>query len=104
DRDEWRRRLSEMSVLGALRAVDGVLARRGVRDELSRIATPTLVITGGEDAAAPPRLTDRVVSGIPGARSVRLPNAGHASPIEQPTAVAELIADFLAATSASRLP
>ena len=104
DRDEWRRRLSEMSVLGALRAVDGVLARRGVRDELSRIETPTLVITGGEDAAAPPRLTDRVVSGIPGARSVRLPNAGHASPIEQPTAVAELIADFLAATSASRLP
>ena len=104
ERDAWRGHLSEMSVPGALRAVDGVLARRGVRDELSRIAAPTLVVAGGEDAAAPPRRTDRVVSGIPGARSVRLPNAGHASPIEQPTAVAALIADFLAATSASRPP
>ena len=104
ERDEWRRRLSEMSLPGALRAVDGVLARHGVRDELSRIAAPTLVVAGGEDAAAPPRVTDRVVSGIPGARSVRLPNAGHSSPIEQPTDVAALIADFLAAASAARSP
>ena len=45
--------------------------------------------------------TDPVLAGITGSRAVALPKTGHASPIEQPAAVATAIADFLADTAAS---
>jgi len=75
-----------MSLRGALLAVDGVLAREAVIDELPRIAVPTLVVVGANDRAAPLRLGERVRARIPGARLVTVPT-GHTSPVERPELV-----------------
>jgi 3-oxoadipate enol-lactonase len=77
------------------RAVNGVINRRAVIDELPRIAAPTLVIVGDEDVATVPAKAERIANAIPDARLVRIPKAGHSSTVEQPQAVNAAILDFL---------
>jgi 3-oxoadipate enol-lactonase len=52
-----------------------------VRDAVSRVGVPTLVVTGSADAATPPEDARRLAEAIPGARYVELP-AAHLSNIE----------------------
>jgi pimeloyl-ACP methyl ester carboxylesterase len=78
------------------RAVNGVIDRRAVIDELPRISAPTLVIVGDEDVATVPAKAERIAKAIPHARLVRIPKAGHSSTVEQPQAVNAAIRDFLA--------
>jgi pimeloyl-ACP methyl ester carboxylesterase len=77
------------------RAVNGVIDRGGVHDELSRITVPTLIIVGDEDVATPRPKAERIQAAIAGARLVTIPRAGHSSPVEEPAAVTEAIEDFL---------
>lgn len=77
------------------RAVNGVIDRAGVADELPRIATPTLVMVGDEDVATPRPKAERLVSGIRGARLELVPHAGHSSTVEEPARVTAGIARFL---------
>lgn len=79
------------------RAVNGVVDRAGVHDELARVAAPTLVVVGEEDVATVPAKAERIAAGIRGAKLVRIPGAGHSSSIEQPEAVTRAIGDFLGA-------
>jgi pimeloyl-ACP methyl ester carboxylesterase len=65
-------------------------------ERLGAIATPTLVVAGGEDRALPPKRSERIARGIPRARLVRVEGAGHLSTIEQPERTTELVRDFLA--------
>ena len=77
------------------RAVNGVIDRAGVHDELSRISAPTLVVVGDEDLATPLPDAERIASAIAGAQLVRIPRAGHSSPVEEPLAVTAAIERFL---------
>jgi pimeloyl-ACP methyl ester carboxylesterase len=77
------------------RAVNGVIERQGVEDELQRIVAPTLVIAGEEDTATPPDDVERLAALIPKAQLVRIPAAGHSSTIEQPALVTAAIRRFL---------
>ena len=47
---------------------------------LGSIRCPTLVLSGGRDAAYPPEITSELVAGIAGARHIDYPTAGHAGP------------------------
>ncbi len=78
------------------RAVNGVIEREGVHGELARIRTPTLVLVGEEDVATVPAKAERLAAAVPGARLVRIPGAGHTSPVEQPAAVTAALQGFLA--------
>jgi 3-oxoadipate enol-lactonase len=80
------------------RAVNGVLEREGVGGELAaaRVHLPTLVVVGEEDVATPPAKAERVAAAIAGARVVRIPHAGHSSPVESPAAVTAALGEFLA--------
>jgi 3-oxoadipate enol-lactonase len=73
------------------RAVNGVIDRAGVYDELGRIRAPTVVIVGDEDLATPLAKAQRIVGAIAGARLVQIPRAGHSSPVEEPAAVTAAI-------------
>jgi len=95
ERDAWRQMMAGMSLAGALHAVDGVVERSGIHDELGKIKVPTLIIVGEKDKAAPLALGERIRDGIPGSRLEMVPG-GHASPVEQPHAVTSLIQRFLA--------
>jgi pimeloyl-ACP methyl ester carboxylesterase len=95
ERETWRQMIGAQSLAGALRAVDGVLDRASVRDELARIMAPTLIVVGEEDPAAPLRLAKGIQAGISRSQLVTVP-AGHVSPVEQPEAVTDVIERFLA--------
>lgn len=78
------------------RAVNGVIDRAPIHGDLGRIAAPTLILVGEEDVATPPEKAERLAAGIPGARLVRVPRAGHSSTVEEPAAVLAAVEEFLA--------
>ena len=49
-------------------------------DVLARIRCPTLVVSGGKDAAYPPDLVREMVDRIPDVRHLEYPDAGHTGP------------------------
>ena len=78
------------------RATNGVIDRAGIYGELGRITCPTLVVVGDEDVATVPAKAERIAGAIRGARLVRIPRAGHSSPVEEPAAVTAALRDFFA--------
>lgn len=91
----WRGELSS-NARGIVRAVYGVIERKGVFDELSAIRIPTLLMVGEEDVATVPAKSERMAAAITGARLVRIPRAGHSSNLEQPELVNAELKSFLA--------
>jgi pimeloyl-ACP methyl ester carboxylesterase len=77
------------------RAVNGVIDRAGIADELGRISAPTLVMVGDEDVATPRPKSDKLVAAIRGARLEVIPNAGHSSTVEEPARVTAALQHFL---------
>ena len=65
-----------------------------LRDDLQRIAAPTLVVTGTQDEATPPSLGDVIREGVAGARGVTL-DAAHLANVEQPEAFNAAVIEFL---------
>ena len=94
EREVWKDRVAK-NRRDIWRAVNGVLERDGVEAELARIHLPTLVVVGEEDVATVPAKAERIAAGIRGARLVRIPRAGHSSPVEEPAAVTGLLQEFL---------
>ena len=66
-----------------------------IRDELSKIRCPTLVIAGKEDRSTTPRDHETVAQGIPGARLAFVPDASHTVPEEQAEEFNRLTLEFL---------
>jgi pimeloyl-ACP methyl ester carboxylesterase len=85
------------SAAGLAHAARGMLTQHdaAVIESLPGIRVPTLVIVGADDApfiAA----SDYMAAKIPHARKVVIPNAGHASNIDQPVAFNAAVVEFLA--------
>jgi pimeloyl-ACP methyl ester carboxylesterase len=84
------------SAAGLAKAARGMLAQfdSRVMECLPEIKVPTLVLVGANDT---PFLAASEYMGkkIPGARTVVIPDAGHASNIDQPAAFNEAVLDFL---------
>jgi len=67
---------------------------------VERIAAPVLLVTGDEDAVAPPQAVRALAERLQAARSTKvvvLPRCGHWTPIERPEECARELRDFLAA-------
>ena len=86
------------SARGLAGAARGMLVQHDslLIDSLPGIAVPTLVVVGSEDkhflGAA-----DYMVGKVAGARKIVIPDAGHASNLDQPAAFNEALGEFLAA-------
>ena len=65
-----------------------------LRDEIHRIDSPTLVVTGTHDPATPPSLGDGIRTAVAGARAVEL-DAAHLGNVEQPAAFNAAVIEFL---------
>lgn len=65
-----------------------------------RITAPTLLVTGGRDALAPPATVRRLHARIRAAELLVVEDAGHLFPAEEPVAAAALLNGFLAGLSA----
>lgn len=64
------------------------------RAQLGRIALPTLVVCGTEDAITPPAESRALAAGIPGAHLVLIEQAGHFPMLEQPARFDAALRDF----------
>lgn len=71
---------------------------------LARIAAPTLVVAGVEDAITPAADCEAMAAAIPGARYVPISAAGHLTPMERPGAVAAALSEFFAENLAGSSP
>lgn len=69
------------------RQQNAIMHRPDSRPGLPRIACPTLVLVGDEDAATPPDRAEEMADLIPGARLELVERCGHLSALEQPEAV-----------------
>ena len=94
-RHEWRERMIANHRVGITRAVNGVIDRAGVHDQLDGITTPTLIIVGDQDVATVPAKAERMHARIRGSRLVVIPGAGHTSTVEEPRAVNAALEEFL---------
>lgn len=78
-------------LLGDFRAADSFNST----ESLAQISVPTLVLCGADDRMTPPRLSELLAEGIPGAELAIISAAGHMVMQEQPAATAAALAAFL---------
>ncbi len=79
------------------RQMAAIMARPDGREDLRRIAVPTLVLCGREDQATPLKLSTEIAGLIPGARLVAIERCGHMSTLERPDEVSAALRDWLSA-------
>ncbi|GAB5468495.1 MAG: 3-oxoadipate enol-lactonase [Rhodospirillales bacterium] len=65
--------------------------------DASRIACPTLLVTGEDDVVAPPSVTRELAEKVGGARAHILPRCGHWTTLEAAEEVNRLLKEFLSA-------
>ena len=65
------------------------------RDQLEKIAVPTLLVAGSDDRIAPPTLMESMARRIPHAEFVLLEGCGHLGPMDQPQAFNGALENFL---------
>ncbi|TBN14118.1 3-oxoadipate enol-lactonase [Agrobacterium cavarae] len=66
-------------------------------DALARLVVPTLCVAGDQDGSTPSELVESLAGLVANSYFVRVCNNGHIPPLEQPTAYAAAVADFLKA-------
>jgi 3-oxoadipate enol-lactonase len=99
ERQRWRARITAHDIPAMVRFGRGIFARDGLRERLGEITVPTLVVVGEHDKATPPATARRIADGIPGARLVVIPEAGHLTTLEAPDEVNRALEEFLASVA-----
>ena len=79
-------------IVGALRAMRD---RADSTPLLPSVDVPTLVVVGQEDEICPPSAAKVLTGAIPSAAMTVISGAGHLAPLEAPTAVTRVMAEFL---------
>src|ERR1700722_5985075 len=94
-RDTLYQMAAEIGVEAFVRQQLAIIGRADSRPGLSAIRCPTLVLVGDSDELTPPDRAAEIANGVSGARLVTVPEAGHATPLEQPEFVTRALLDFL---------
>lgn len=94
--DRIRRMILKTSPAGIIVDLMAMAARPDSTELLSRIACPTLVIVGEQDAATPVAESRYLADRISGSALVIIPEAGHLSNVERPEQFNQALVTFLA--------
>ncbi|SHJ90177.1 Pimeloyl-ACP methyl ester carboxylesterase [Roseomonas rosea] len=86
--------MAEAPVAGYLAAWEA-LCGADIFPLLDRLGSPTLVISGEEDAGSPPALGQRMAEALLRGESVVMPGVGHYAPIEAPEALDPILLAWL---------
>jgi 3-oxoadipate enol-lactonase len=92
-----REMMARQPVPGIVAALMAMKERPDSTFDMANIHAPTLVITGADDVLIPPSESEILERGIPDARRVVLPDAGHLSNVEQPELWNRAVRELLAA-------
>lgn len=87
--------MTRSTVAGIVGALEAIRDRPDSRELLPTVEVPVLVIVGEEDELTPPSAARAMMEAIPSAAMTVIPGAGHLSPLEAPTAVSRVMAEFL---------
>ncbi len=71
------------------------LAAFDVRDELSSIGAPMLLIAGADDPTTPPAVVEAIAHAVPNARFAVIPGAAHLANVERPDDFNRLLEEHL---------
>ncbi len=74
-----------------------IMGRPDGREDLRRIACPTLVLCGRQDALTPLALHEEIAGLVPGAKLVVVEDCGHLSTLEKPKTVTAALRQWLLA-------
>ena len=80
-----------------LRQQKAIMRRPDGREDLRRIACPTLVLCGRQDALTPLALHEEIAGLVPGAKLVVVEDCGHLSTLEKPITVSTALRQWLLA-------
>jgi pimeloyl-ACP methyl ester carboxylesterase len=80
-----------------LRQQQAIMNRPDGREDLKRVAVPTLVLCGRQDLATPYELNAEIARLIPGATFVAIERCGHLSTMEKPAEVSSAMRHWLTA-------
>lgn len=94
DFDNWRNHILANNGLGVGRAAAPILRRVDIFHMLSEVKCPSLFIVGEFDYVNNVEKCKKIVDGIKGAKMHILQNSGHTPPIENPTALNEVLQGF----------
>lgn len=79
------------------------VARHDTRNKLAGIRVPTLVVKPSRDELVRPFHSDRLYRGIPGAKLLVVPDAGHGITFQSATEINRAISEHVAAHDAARV-
>jgi pimeloyl-ACP methyl ester carboxylesterase len=94
EKKEWRDELWKNKKT-VVRAVKGILYRKGIESELKNIKCPVLILEGTQDKAATPAMAEFIHNNIAHSEIHYIEGGGHTSSIEEPDQVNFLINRFL---------
>jgi pimeloyl-ACP methyl ester carboxylesterase len=87
----------EVGAAAFVRQQRAIIGRPDSRPGFAAIRCPTLVLVGDADRLTPPEHAAEIAEGIDGAQLVVVPDCGHLSTLERPTAVTDALVAWLAA-------
>jgi pimeloyl-ACP methyl ester carboxylesterase len=95
-REDLRKRIEDATPVSTIYAQMRAIAGHDTRARLAELAgLPVLVLHGTDDALVPPDRGRALAEGIPGARHMEVPGAGHVLTTDAEEAVAGAILDHL---------
>lgn len=86
---------AEQPITNLVATLQALGSRPDSRETASSLDVPALVIVGEKDVLTPPSEAEELAELLPVAQLVRLPGAGHLTPLEQPARINEELIVFL---------
>jgi pimeloyl-ACP methyl ester carboxylesterase len=86
---------AEQPVANLVAALQALAARQDSAQTAASMEVPALVVVGEEDALTPPAAAEELAGLLPKAKLVRIPGAGHLTPLEAPVQMNEELLVFL---------
>jgi 3-oxoadipate enol-lactonase len=80
---------------GVFEAACAALAELDLRNELSKVGMPVLVLVGEHDEATPPPMSRELAALLPNARLKIIPGCAHVPQLQSPEVFLDAIGDFL---------
>jgi pimeloyl-ACP methyl ester carboxylesterase len=93
--DHWIARWRKLPARSVYNEVQSWVGKADNRPDLADIDVPVLILHGEEDSIFPASIAEELEAGIPDARLVVIPLAGHTANLEQPEVSNEAILGFL---------
>lgn len=94
--DEWRGIMAASSPVGVAAALHAMKDRPDSYPTLARMNVPVMIVVGEHDSITPPDESRRMTDACPAAVLHIVPGAGHMTPVECPSAFADLLRAFIA--------